>query len=80
MGAGNSIMPNILNMSSMWLIRIPLAMYLVQKMGLTGAWIAMCIELIIRGVLFLIYLRSPRWLNTQAMRDAIAKKGESDEL
>ncbi len=73
-GAGNSIMPNILNMTSMWLIRIPLAMFMVQKMGLTGAWIAMCIELIIRGILFLIYLRSPRWLNTQAMRDAMAKK------
>jgi len=75
-GAGNSIMPNILNMSSMWLIRIPLAMYLVQSLGLTGAWIAMCIELIIRGILFLMYLRSPKWLNTQAMRDAMAKRQE----
>ncbi|MCQ2252592.1 MAG: MATE family efflux transporter [Bacteroidales bacterium] len=64
-GAGNSLMPNIINMASMWLVRIPMAMYMAQTMGLKGVWIAMCLELIVRGSAFLIYLRSPRWLNTK---------------
>ncbi len=66
-GAGNSLMPNIINMVSMWLVRIPMAMLMAQTMGLVGVWIAMCIELIVRGSSFLLYLRSPKWLDTQAL-------------
>ena len=45
-------------------------MYMANFNGLIGVWTAMCIELIIRGSIFLYYLRSPKWLNTQAVRDA----------
>lgn len=72
-GAGKSIAPNIINLSSMWLLRIPLSMLAAKHMGLTGVWIAMSSELIVRGIIYLLYLRSNRWLNTRAMRDAIAK-------
>ena len=72
-GAGNSVTPIAINISSMWLIRIPLSMFVVDSMGLKGVWIVMCIELIARGIIFLCFLRSRRWLNTQAMREAIAK-------
>ncbi|MEE6208396.1 MAG: MATE family efflux transporter, partial [Alphaproteobacteria bacterium] len=68
--AGNSLLPNIINITSMWIIRIPLVMYMANFNGLIGVWTAMCIELIIRGSIFLYYLRSPKWLNTQAVRDA----------
>ncbi|MCR5453711.1 MAG: MATE family efflux transporter [Bacteroidales bacterium] len=72
-GAGNSVAPIIINVSSMWLIRIPLSMVVVGTMGLTGVWIVMASELAMRGLIHLLYLRSGRWLNTQAMREAIAK-------
>lgn len=72
-GAGKSIAPNIINLSSMWLLRIPLSMVAAKHMGLTGVWIAMSSELIVRGTIYLLYLRSNRWLNTKAMRNAIAK-------
>jgi len=72
-GAGNSVAPIAINISSMWLLRIPFSMLVVGSMGLKGVWIVMCLELIARGVIYLFYLRSGRWLNTQAMREAIAK-------
>jgi putative MATE family efflux protein len=48
-GAGKTLVPTILNFCSMWLVRIGLALVLTPKYGLTGYWIAMCIELNVRG-------------------------------
>lgn len=61
-GAGDTVMPCVLNLSSMWVIRITLAAILAPVMGLKGVWIAMCIELCCRGVMFLIRFRSGRWM------------------
>ncbi|MBR2104351.1 MAG: MATE family efflux transporter [Bacteroidales bacterium] len=72
-GAGSSVAPIAINVSSMWIIRIPLSFFIVGKMGLTGVWVVMASEIAARGIIHLIYLRSGRWLHTQAMREAIAK-------
>lgn len=55
-GAGDTFIPSCLNFCSMWLVRLPLSAFLAPKIGLKGVWIAMCIELCVRGVLFLIRL------------------------
>lgn len=55
-GAGDTLPPSVMNLVCMWLIRIPLAAFLSTKMGLRGVWLAMCIELCIRGAVFLIRL------------------------
>lgn len=55
-GAGDTLVPSLLNFFSMWAVRLPLAAILSMHMGLHGVWIAMCIELCIRGILFLIRL------------------------
>lgn len=55
-GAGDTFIPSCLNFCSMWLVRIPLSAYLAPRLGLRGVWIAMCIELCVRGILFLIRL------------------------
>lgn len=47
----------------MWGVRIVLASILVPKYGLSGYWLAMCIELCFRGVIFLIRMTRNRWLN-----------------
>ena len=62
-GAGDTILPCTMNLSSIWLIRIPLALVMVGSMGLTGVWIAMAIELCVRGLVFLWRLKGNAWLN-----------------
>lgn len=52
-GVGDTLIPAIMNFGSMWLVRIPLAAYMAPTMGLKGVWIAMCAELIFRGIIFL---------------------------
>ncbi len=61
-GAGDTLVPTALNFCSMWVVRIGLAVVLTPKLGLTGYWIAMCVELNVRGLLFLWHIRGERWL------------------
>ena len=61
-GAGDTLVPSILNLVSMWGVRIMLAAVLVPKMGLQGYWVAMCAELCFRGIIFLIRLFHNRWM------------------
>ena len=60
-GAGDTLVPSCMNFFSMWAVRLPLAAFLSRSMGLAGVWIAMCIELCVRGILFLIRLCGKRW-------------------
>lgn len=55
-GLGRTILPAAMNLASIWGVRIVLAAILAPRMGLTGVWLAMCIELCVRGIIFLILL------------------------
>ena len=55
-GAAKTIAPSVMNLISMWGVRITLAAMLAPSMGLRGVWLAMCLELTFRGVIFLIKL------------------------
>ncbi len=61
-GAGDTLIPSVLNLASMWGVRIVLASILVPRLGLSGYWIAMAIELCFRGIIFLIRLFRNRWM------------------
>ncbi len=61
-GVGDTVLPAIMNFSSIWLVRVPLAAWLAPTMGLAGVWLAMCIELCFRGAIFLWRLISGAWL------------------
>lgn len=61
-GAGETLVPTLINFGTMWVVRIGLALILTPRYGLVGYWIAMCIELSLRGVIFLLYVRSGHWL------------------
>lgn len=61
-GAGDTLVPSMMNLISIWGVRIPLAAWLADSMGLRGVWIAMCIELCFRGVIFLIRLLRDKWI------------------
>lgn len=62
-GAGDTFIPSILNLISMWGVRITAAALLAPRLGLHGVWLAMCGELCVRGVLFLIRLNRGKWLS-----------------
>lgn len=64
-GAGDTLVPSILNFGSMWVVRIVLAIILVPYFGLMGYWIAMCVELNFRGIIFLIRLLRGKWLDRE---------------
>ena len=61
-GAGDTKWPSIMNFTSMWLVRIIPAIFLVKVYGLIGFWIAMAVELTFRGIIFLVRLARGRWL------------------
>ena len=61
-GVGDTVVPAIMNFSSIWLVRLPIAALLAPTMGLQGVWLAMCIELCFRGAIFLWRLASGAWL------------------
>ncbi len=55
-GMGDTLTSSILNLISMWAVRIPLAALLARSHGLPGVWTAMCLELCVRGLLFILRL------------------------
>ena len=60
-GVGDTMLPACMNFGSIWLVRLPLAAWLAPTLGLRGVWIAMCVELCFRGLIFLIRLVSGKW-------------------
>lgn len=62
-GAGDTKWPSIMNLGSMWLVRIIPAIFMTRRYGLVGFWICMAVELSFRGVIFLVRLARGKWLN-----------------
>jgi len=60
-GAGDTIIPAIMSLGSMWAVRLTLAATLAPKYGLKGVWTAMAIELTFRGSIFLTRLFKGSW-------------------
>lgn len=60
-GAGDTLVPCLMNFGSMWGVRIVLAAILAPLWGLWGVWLAMSAELCFRGTIFFLRLRSDRW-------------------
>ena len=66
-GAGDSTACFVLNLVSMWGIRLTLASFFAPRFGLAGVWGSMCCELCIRGLLFLLRLARGKWLEKGAL-------------
>ena len=60
-GAGDTFIPAIMSLASMWAVRLSLAATLAPKYGLKGVWTAMAIELFFRGSIFLARLLKGGW-------------------
>lgn len=60
-GAGDTFFPALINLVSVWVVRLTLTFLLVQRYGLVGAWMAMAAELCLRGILYLLWLTRQRF-------------------
>ena len=74
-GAGDTRVPVLFTLTGFFLIRIPLAYYLTSReldlgalgvwrgagLGLWGAWLAMCVDVFVRGGLILLRFAGGRW-------------------
>lgn len=65
-GTGDTLVPSLLNLGSIWIVRIGLALLLVPRLGLLGMWIAMTVELCVRGLLMLYRQLTSRHYATAA--------------
>lgn len=64
-GAGDTLVPSAINLLSMWIIRLGLALVLIPHLGLRGYWIAMAVELSVKGMIFAVRIRGDRWMRTR---------------
>ena len=62
-GAADTLKPAIMSLASMWCVRLSLAALLARDYGLPGVWMAMAIELTLRGIMFLVRLFGGKWNN-----------------
>lgn len=62
-GAGDTRFPMLINGLSVWAVRVPLAYLFAIKFGwgLNGAWLAMVIDIAVRGSLNFFRFRSGKW-------------------
>ena len=80
-GSGKTLVPSIMNLASIWVVRLTLAIVLAPSMGLHGVWIAMCVELCWRGAAFLFRLSRRSWSNISMEETKHnSTKEENDEL
>ena len=68
-GAGDTLIPAIMSLASMWAVRLTLAASLAPKFGLKGVWTAMAIELTFRGSIFLTRLFKGGWAGKLKVKD-----------
>ena len=68
-GVGDTMRPMLINLFSMWAVRLTLAAALAPTYGLKGVWTAMAVELTLRGALFLVRLVRGKWLQRNAITD-----------
>ena len=64
-GAGDTLVPSAINLLSMWVIRLGLALFLIPRYGLAGYWFAMAFELSVKGIIFAVRIARGRWIRTR---------------
>lgn len=70
-GAGDTFVPSLLNLVSIWGVRLGLALLLVGALGLHGMWIAMAAELCVRGLMMLLRQKTSRHYSLYGKKEAI---------
>jgi putative MATE family efflux protein len=74
-GAGDTLIPMFISIISLWLVRIPFAIYLSEKFGVVGIWWAIPIGWTIGFILSQTYFITGRW-----KRNGLIKSVEVDVI
>lgn len=64
-GAGATRFPLLVTICSLYVFRLPLAFFLVPRMGATGAWIAMAASMLVNGGLVTVRVWQGHWVKTR---------------
>lgn len=65
-GTGDTFVPSMICLGSIWIVRLGLALVLVSRLGLHGMWIAMAAELCVRGLLMLYRQKTTKYFEKYA--------------
>lgn len=60
-GTGDTFVPSMICLGSIWIVRLGMALLLVNRLGLHGMWIAMATELCLRGLLMLYRQKTSKY-------------------
>ena len=66
-GAGDGNGPFLINLCSMWGVRVLVVLVTTRRYGVAGIWATMAVELSVRGILFLIRLVRGSWIRIKAL-------------
>lgn len=67
-GAGDTIVPMIISIFTLWLIRLPIASFLSKKIGVDGIWWGMPIAWSMGCVVTVVYYINGKWKNKVAIK------------
>ncbi len=64
-GAGDTLMPMVLSVTTLWVIRLPMTWLLSVKLGYgaNGAWVAMSVTTVLSGLLIAAWFKWGTWRN-----------------
>lgn len=62
-GAGATLLPMLITLLSLWVIRVPLSVYMAGNFGVNGIWWALPVSWLMGLVATWAYYRSGRWKN-----------------
>jgi Na+-driven multidrug efflux pump len=70
-GAGDTLIPMFITLFSLWIIRIPFAVFLANHFGIIGVWWAIPIAWGLGLLASFIYYRTGRWLKKRVIKDPV---------
>jgi len=67
-GSGDTRRPFYISIAGMWVVRLPLALFMVRctSLGLVGIWISMASDLLLRGIIGLVMFLRYGWLESSS--------------
>jgi putative MATE family efflux protein len=67
-GAGDTIIPMFITLFSLWIVRIPLAVFLSSRYGIDGVWWAIPIAWGMGMIASYLYYKTGRWRNKRVVK------------
>lgn len=70
-GAGATLIPMLITIFSLWVVRIPLSIWLSKNLGVNGVWWALPVSWMIGMTIIFFYYQSGRWREKGVIKKSI---------